>query len=210
MLQPATFEIQGASPAAAEPCELEFLSEPAPAAAGPAFAVPTTSEDVTWITADPATGDIRPADPGSALAGFLSVPRRLGNGLGLLACGDGILVNGLPALPFTMLTTRDSLTLIPGQLYYVTERFRPYVGPPTEEMQKKKCPFCNLPFADPKSRVVTCFCGQVYHWESADSHPGTPEKKRLDCFTKVRACLSQTCRRTLTANEYLIWDPREL
>ena len=70
-----------------------------------------------------------------------------------------------------------------------------------------KCPFCKIAItAD--ARVATCRCGVVYHDETAESHPEIPEQDRLNCLSKVRACLS--CSRTVTLEESLVWDPGTL
>ena len=90
---------------------------------------------------------------------------------------------------------------------YITERIKPHVGPPSEEQQKQKCPFCRLA-TDSTTRVVTCMCGAAYHWETADSHPNTPENDRLRCFEKIQNCLS--CGRQLSKEETLVWDPATL
>lgn len=205
-----TFEIHGppAATAGSPLADSAFQGTPAPTDSS-IFVVPDSIEP-TWVRVDADSGQLLPADQGSAQAGLLVVARRLGQGLALLACDDGVLVNGQPAAPFSVLTTRDSLTLAPGTIHYVTERFRPYIGPPTEDMQKqkKKCPCCQLPF-EPASRLITCYCAQCYHWETAESHPDKAD--RLDCFSKVRACLSPSCRRPMTrGEETLTWDPRDL
>jgi len=200
---PTSFEIH-ASPVAT----MEYRHSLVPADEA-IFAVPDHGEPA-WICVDKANGQLLPADPGSALAGLLVVARRLGQGLAMFARDADILVNGLPAVPCSVLTTRDAITFAPGLLHYVTERFKPFIGPPSEDMlkQKRTCPCCQLPF-EPASRVIPCYCGQPYHWESTESHPD--KSGRLDCFERVRKCLSPNCGRAMTrGEETLTWDPRDL
>jgi len=125
--------------------------------------------------------------------------------LGLLPLRPGILVNAVPALPFSALTTRDNF-LLPGCIAYVTTRIQPFVGRPPQELLGKDCIFCAIPL-EKRTRVVVCHCGQAVHYESADSHPGVAEEDRLCCFEQVKNCLA--CSRTLTLEPYLLWDPRE-
>lgn len=174
----STFEIHPAGLGADEPSAVWAYSQarPVPALLPLAVAEP---DKTLWVTVERATGQIQQtADAAAALAGFRLVHRRLGAALAMLAMADGILVNGLSALPLSVLTTRDSVTLAPGCLYYVTERIRPFLGAPTGELLGKKCPLCRLA-PDPQSRVLVCVCGAPYHWETAGSHPQTPEKDRL-------------------------------
>lgn len=141
---------------------------------------------------------------------FRVVQRKLGPALVMLPQRRGVLVNGLPALSMAVLRPQDSVVVSAGEHLLVTERIRPYVGPPTTEMlaAKLKCPLDRLPVtAD--TRVVTCgHCGLPYHNETEHSHPHTPEAERLDCFSKVKSCLS--CGRPLTLEETLAWDPATL
>jgi len=92
----------------------------------------------------------------------------------------------------------------PGVHTYVTQRIRPHVGPPLPSMIGQKCPFCRIPI-DKDTSVVSCRCGVVYHKETAESHGHVEAADRLNCFEKVRACLS--CNRPVTLNESLVWDP---
>ena len=143
-----------------------------------------------------------------ALAIFRIVRRRrMGNALAMISQAKDILVNGLPALPLAILAAKDSITLGPGCLCYVTERIKPFVGQPSGEQLTQKCPFCRL-LTDSSSRVVTCLCGAAYHWETSESHPNTPENDRLRCFEKIQNCLS--CGRQLGKEETLVWDPATL
>jgi hypothetical protein len=142
-----------------------------------------------------------------SVATFAVIKRRFGPALCMTAHRDGVLVNGLPALDFTVLRPRDSLVIAAGIHSYVTERIRPYVGAPSPEQISEKCPFCRIPVTI-DTRIVTCQCGVVYHHETEESHPAIDEKDRLNCLSKVRVCLS--CSRPVTLEEYLVWDPGTL
>jgi hypothetical protein len=173
------------------------------------FALTDEDSDL-WLGIDPATGrPVRVPDEWTAIAGFRVVRRKLNSALAMIARGHDTLVNGLPALRLTVLAPRDSVVLAPGAaLAYVTERLKPYIGPPTAEMiaKKQKCPYCRIPFSDtPASRVVTCRCLATFHHEDQHSHPDTPPKDRLDCLSKIKACLS--CNRPITLEESLVFDP---
>ncbi len=124
--------------------------------------------------------------------------------LGLLPLRPGILVNAVPALSFSALTTRDNF-LLPGCIAYVTRRMQPIVGSPPQELLGRECIFCGIP-VEKGTRVVVCHCGQGVHYETADSHPGVAEEDRLCCFDQVKNCLA--CSRTLALEPYLLWDPR--
>jgi hypothetical protein len=174
----------------------------------PAAPPPLALEEAgVGVAVDPHTGRLRTAPHAEAAALFYPVPRRLGADLAMVTLTDGVLVNGLPALPLTVLSVKDAVTLAPGCLCYVTERVLPFVGTPAGELLGKQCPFCRLA-CDEKTRVVTCHCGAPYHFEAADSHPNTPADDRLECFTKVQTCLA--CNRPLTREPHLLWDPSEL
>ena len=147
----------------------------------------------------------------SATLGFRAISRRFSAGLAMIALGRDTLVNGLPALRLSILRPQDSI-LPSGEsrhLYYVTERFSPYVGPPTETILAgdKLCPCCRIPF-EPDTTVATCRCGMVYHCETPQSHPGLAESERLDCFGRARTCSNCNCE--LTTQATLAWDPEEL
>jgi hypothetical protein len=179
-------------------------------AAAEVFALRDDQGDALWLGVDPAAG--RPVllpDQLSALVELRVVRRKLGGGLALLAHGHDILVDGLPALALTVLNPRDSVVLAPGAAVgYVTERLKPYIGPPTVEMiaKKQKCPYCRIPFSEtPNSRVVTCRCSATVHHEDEHSHPDTPQKDRLECLSKIKACLS--CNRPIALTESLVFDP---
>lgn len=165
--------------------------------------------DAVWVAIDEATGrPCRAGDGQDAVAGFTVIKRRLGLALAMTTADHaGVLVNGLPALRFTVLSPRDSVVLSPGMHSYITERVRPHVGAPTEPMIGLKCPFCKIA-VDADTRVAACRCGVLYHAESAESHPAIAEEDRLNCLSKVRACLS--CSRPVALEEFLVWDPGEL
>ncbi len=167
------------------------------------------SADTLIVSVDPDTGMPKTADHAAqALAVFRIVRRgRRGNALAMISQGEDILVNGLPALPLAVLAPKDSITIGPGCLCYITERIKPFVGQPSAEQLTQKCPFCRL-VTDAGTRVVTCLCGAAYHWETAESHPQTPENDRLRCFEKIQNCLS--CGRQLSKDETLVWDPATL
>ena len=128
------------------------------------------------------------------------------NRLALISRRRPVLVNGLPALSLAVVATRDSLTLGP-ETFYVTERIRPHVGRPTEEMIGLKCPMCRVA-VDAESVVVTCICGAVYHHETEQSHPDLPADERLNCLDQIRVCL--VCNRPVTPHEHLVWDPQSV
>ena len=159
-----------------------------------------------WAMIDPARRQISKASgPEKADVGlqFLVVGKK--KVLGFLPLRPGTLVNALPALPFSALTTRDNF-LLPGCIAYVTTRIQLFVGRPPQELLGRECIFCQIP-VEKGTRVVVCHCGQAVHYESEDSHPDVAEEDRLCCFEQVKKCLS--CSRTLTLEPYLLWDPRE-
>lgn len=202
-------ELHPAGSLAAAPLEPEGLAwhEAQPVPPLPPLSV-NEAEGTVWVTVDPRTGRLeRAADAGTAAAGFRTVRRRLKNDLAMLALRPGILVNGLPALPLTVLTVKDSIVLAPGCLAYVTERVRPFSGTPPAELLGRPCPLCRMP-VDAKTRIVICQCGAPYHHETEASHPDLPEDDRLRCFERVKICLS--CNRPVTADEYLAWGPSDL
>jgi hypothetical protein len=125
---------------------------------------------------------------------------------------EEVLVNGAPALRLAILGPRDSIFVVKaGLLLYVTERFHPFVGCPTEEsgLLGQECPACAMEIEmEPPTHVVTCRCGAVYHHETEESHPKLPPQERLDCFRKTKACLR--CKQGLTIQEKIVWDPAVL
>jgi hypothetical protein len=167
------------------------------------------ADGLVRVKVDPRDGRLgRVEGDGDAVVAFRVIRRRLGPSLAMVALREGAFVNGLPALALSVLGAKDSLVLAPGCVAYVTERIRPFVGTPADELVGKKCPMCRLP-VDGKTRVVACRCGAPYHAETAESHPDVAEADRLRCIEKVKACLS--CGRPeVTVKEYLVWDPASL
>jgi hypothetical protein len=149
----------------------------------------------------------RTRDRDEAVAGFRVVRRRLGSALAMVVRGEGVLVNGAPALPLAVLSVKDSVVLAPGRHFYVTQRLKPYLGAPPSGVLNKPCPFCQIPITD-DTRIYLCPCGAPYHHETAESHPQIEENERLNCFAKIEKCLS--CGRRLTLDEFLEWDPAEV
>lgn len=172
------------------------------------LAIGHEQRDWLYLGVDPRSGEILPRDdPADAVAAVRVVERRFSSVLALRALRDGILVNGVPALSLTTLAPRDTVLLSPGALGYVTERIRPYVGPPDVEHLGKKCPVCRLKIVA-ATRIVAHRCGVAYHHESAESHPDVNDEDRLKCFSQIEKCLS--CGRIATLNETLSWDPAEV
>jgi hypothetical protein len=149
--------------------------------------------------------------PNQATLGLQSVPLKFAVKLALIALDEGVLVNGVPALRLTVLGPKDSIFVVKaGLLLYVTERFRPFVGCPTEEtgLFGQECAACAIGIqAEPRTHVVTCRCGAVYHHET-DTHPDLEPDERLDCLRKTKVCLR--CGQELTTEERLVWDPATL
>jgi hypothetical protein len=203
-----TFELHDVSYAASEPFP-QFSVAPAKAAPGDTVLV-IDHEGPTWIGfADEFGPPQRVSDAANAVFGVQVVRRKLTSELALAPLRPGVLVNSIPALKLTLLGTRDSLSAGAGRLIYVTKRFRPHVGPPTEEMiaARLKCPFCKLAVAA-DTVVVSCRCGVLYHRESEDSHPQLPAEDRLNCQAKISTCLS--CGQLVSLAESLVWDPATL
>jgi hypothetical protein len=143
-------------------------------------------------------------DPAASIAEFRVIPRQFSPALAFVPRDSGVLVNGLPPLSLTMLQPRDVLRLAAGVHTFVTQRIRPYVGPPPAELVGTKCPSCRIPVAE-DSQVYVHRCGVPYHLETEDTHPQLAAEDRLDCFHNVRTCLS--CNREMTLAETLAWDP---
>jgi hypothetical protein len=164
-----------------------------------------TRDGLVWLRVnDEGQGLLRTEHPQEATAGFRVVRRRLGAALAMVAQAEGVLVNGVPALPLSVLSVKDSIVLAPGKHYYVTQRLKPYVGSPPQHVLNKSCPFCQIPIAD-DTRIYLCPCGAPYHFETAESHAPVEEAERLNCLEKVEKCLA--CGRKLTLEEFLEWDP---
>jgi hypothetical protein len=168
----------------------------------------TAEDGLRWVSFDAEKGEWLPAEAkNEKTLGFKVVHRKLGNELAVLTNDSARLIDGLPALPLSVVGTKQSIVLAPGWLGYVTERVKPHVGTPLLAHLNLKCPFCRIP-VDDKTRIVTCRCGAPYHHETAESHPDTAENDRLKCFEKVKTCLS--CSREITLREHLVWDPATL
>lgn len=163
---------------------------------------------VTWFAPNAKSSSFKPVDQRSAATvGFSFVRNRGKPALAMLANAEGLLVNGRPALPLTILKTRDLLVLGPAAHAYVTERVCPYVGPPPESLIGRQCPFCRIPFSR-DTTIATCRCGAAYHYEQPGDDSDVDPDDILRCFEKVRQCLA--CGRELTLEEHLEWDPTEL
>lgn len=173
----------------------------------PPFTV-TESDGLVWATLDPSSGQLERVESREQATLSLRVARRKLNAeLVLIALREPVLVNGIPAPPLMVLAIGDSVVLGPGRLAHITERVVPFVGRPAGELIGRKCAHCRIP-ASAETRVVTHRCGALYHCETAESHPEVSEGDRLNCYEKVSACLS--CKRELTQQPYLAWDPRSL
>lgn len=176
-------------------------------------APPTTKAEVTvsyeegvvWARLNKTNeGLSRTRNRDEAAAGFRIVRRRLGSALAMITQGEGVLVNGVQALPLAVLSVKDSVVLAPGRHFYVTQRLKPYIGAPPQHVLNKPCPFCQIPITD-DTRIYLCPCGAPYHYETAESHGQVEESERLNCYGKIEKCLS--CSRRLTLEEFLEWDP---
>ncbi len=162
-------------------------------------------DQLVWVRLNKTNeGLSRTRNRDEAVAGFRVVRRRLGSALAMIVQGEGVLVNGVPALPLAVLSVKDSVVLGPGRHFYVTQRLQPYLGPPPQHVLNKPCPFCQIPITD-DTRIYLCPCGAPYHYETAESHPQVEASERLNCYAKIEKCLS--CGRRLTLEEFLEWDP---
>jgi hypothetical protein len=141
--------------------------------------------------------------------GLQVVRNRFSALLAVRSLRDDVFINGLPGLRLSILGVQDTILLAqPRRLLYVTEYFRPYVGPPPNDLVRdKRCPHCRDPFL-PDTRVVSCYCGDFFHWETAESHPHLAEEDRLDCAERARIC--KRCQHELTTHGYRVWDPVSL
>ena len=181
--------------------------EPVPAIPPSVLAI-TEGEGSVGVALNPqGHGLMQAAQSEDAVLEVRVVRQRMSAYLALLPLRPDVLVNSLPVSGLAVLTSGDSLVPAPGCLCHITERVRPYIGPPVGDLLRKKCPFCLLPLTA-QTRIFVCRCGAPYHHETAESHPKMIEEERLRCFEKVRACLS--CSRAIVAEEYLVWDPRSL
>ncbi len=207
-LSDTKFELHDVGCGASEPLP-QFSVTPAEAESGDTVLI-IDHEEPTWIGfADESGPPQRVPEAASAVFGVQVVRRKLTKELALVPLRSGVLVNSIPALELTLVGTRDSISAGAGRLLYVTQRFRPHVGAPTEEMiaARLKCPFCKLAVAA-DTVVVNCRCGAVYHRETADSHPQLPAEDRLNCQAKISTCLA--CGHLVSLEETLVWDPAAL
>lgn len=164
-------------------------------------------DGILWARVIDGVLEVVPQEKDATL-GFCAVKRQFSIALAMLAREEGVLVDGVPALRLTVLDSRSSIT-IPGTaaIFYVTERFSPYVGRPTHEMIGCECPSCKIP-VELDTSIVSCRCGRVYHDETAESHPHLPEADRLACFQQTQICID--CKERLTTEEHLLWSPGEI
>lgn len=166
------------------------------------------SDGLVWARDDSRSKSLeRVRDSSDATVGFRFVRHRGKAALAMLPRTDGALVNGRPALPLAILSVKDCLVLGHAVHAYVTERVRPYIGPPPAEYLSKQCPFCRIPFT-PETELVTCRCGAAYHYERNGPGKSEDADEPLMCFEKARRCLA--CERPLVLEEYLEWDPAKL
>lgn len=189
-----------------EPAHLPWHDTGESAESSVAPLVVSKEEGWVWAKIDAARRQISKASgPEKADVGLQCLVVGKKRVLGLLPLRPGTLVNALPALPFSALTTRDNF-LLPGCIAYVTTRIQLFVGRPPQELLGRECIFCQIP-VEKGTRVVVCHCGQAVHYETKASHPDVAEEDRLCCFEQVKNCLA--CSRTLILDPYLLWDPRE-
>ena len=167
--------------------------------------IPTTGQLLRLGAAASEQQLVEVDDAQAILAEFCMIQRKAGPELVMLTARPSVLVNGLPALSLTVLRPRDTLGLLPGQPQFVTQRIRPYVGSPPKELLGTALPKVQDPAVRRHAHCARHRCGVAYHYETEESHPHVAESDRLDCFLRVRACLS--CQRPLTLDETLVWDP---
>lgn len=200
-------------PAGLEPAEIDDVSRlpwrPAAPRPSPAALLIWEEDSLMWVEVaernHSVSLEVIPSRKPGAV-GLQVVRQQFSAHLAMRSLRDDVLVNGLPAMRFSALSSQDSILLGgPRQMFYVTERFFPWVGPPPEKaVSRERCAHCrNVLEAD--TRVVGCYCGGWVHWETADSHPHVDEKDRLDCAERRKMC--PCCGRELTTQEYLVWDP---
>jgi len=204
------FEIYRAEVEPEEVADVDHLPyRPAQRRASPPALKIWEDEGMVWVAVGAPGGPgglaVVPArSPGSL--GLQVVRRHFSAYLAMRSHRDDVWVNGLPALRFSILASQDSILLAgPRRLFYVTERFFPYVGPPPEEVVgKARCPHCRNRFTA-TTKVVRSYCGILYHCEDEESHPHLSKEDRLECMQQCKVCGS--CHRELTTVEHLVWDP---
>jgi len=161
-------------------------------------------EGMVWTRINEEEGTLeRTSSADQALAGFCVVSRRISLDLVMVA-RSGSAVNGLPALGLTVLGPKDSILLDSDHFFWVTQRVRPHVGFPEPEMMGGTCASCTGSIG-PKSYVVTCYCGAIFHAAASEDIPREPAGESLDCLDKLSVCLR--CGRVILRHEHLLWDP---
>ncbi|MDY0167777.1 MAG: hypothetical protein RBS80_14610 [Thermoguttaceae bacterium] len=202
------FELAGAPLAGTEDESIDRIPWQEQVMPRPACSL-SVGEDDGLFWAEPAPGEVPGGwrcltGPQTGALGFRFVRRAFATALVLVSLRKDVFVNGAPALGMTVLELKDTVLLAgPRLMFYLTQRFRPAVGPPPQQFLGQKCPACSLTF-DSGTALVSCACGAAYHHETAQSHPDLPGKDRLDCFSRVGKC--QNCKHDLTTEEYLVWD----
>ena len=161
-----------------------------------------------WGVVRPHTGALEEVGQKENAAFALRVVRTPGRSyVALLPLIVGILVNGLPALGMTLLSARDSVVLAAGCLAYITERRHAFRGKPDREWIGQACQYCRIKITAATLVVVCPRCQCLYHDEDEKSHPEAAQ--RLDCYRQVKNCLNVACRRQLSLEPQLVWDPRQ-
>ena len=122
--------------------------------------IPTTGQPLRLGPAASGQQLAEVEDPQASLAEFWTIQRQTGPALVMMTDRPYVLVNGVPAMSLTVLRPRDTLGLLPGQPHFVTQRIRPYVGPPPSELLGIRCPRCKIPLAS-ETRIVRHRCGVV-------------------------------------------------
>jgi len=186
------------------------MAEGAPGIPAPAIFSITAADGLVWGAAsDGLDGTITRADANgrsTQAIGFKVVPQFVGTKL-LLIVPEGTLINGLPALPVSIVQPRDLLAFPGGSLQYVTERITPLFGTPTPDMVGTKCPLCRTAI-ESDSWVLSCRCGAVIHYETAETMPDKDPDQRWDCGASLKKC--HACGQLLSRESYLIWHPDDL
>jgi hypothetical protein len=191
-------------PNSKEPCGMPSASEPPRPVHAQVISIAPVDEPL-HVALDTVHQEIvRTDDPEASLADFVVVPHGLSTVLVMLPRRVGLLVNGLPALSLNVLRPRDGLVMTPGWHTYVTQRIRPYLGPPPDEMLGQSCPYCRIPIAK-DTYVFVHRCGVAYHCETAENRPDIAEEERLNCHLRMRSCFS--CNQPVWLEERLVWDP---
>jgi len=146
--------------------------------------------------------------PNDAIFGACAVRRNFDLSLALLARGDGLLADGLPALRLSVLDIRATL-VVPGVdgFFFINRSTRPFCGQPPAAVLGRECPVCRIAF-DGDTQVASCGCGAIFHYETPQSHPTVRELDRLNCFQQAGKC--GHCGSPLTTEEQFAWSPESL